>query len=328
MKDSIQHFRRSAINSIPSLCQVWTSNSIIGEIIRQGLSEIITDDNETIRVAIPPCLYPIAQKIPQSERLSLLIPIAKTLEKDSSWWVRANTAKVFGKIILLESDIIGNDIRSIILHFSRDVDPEVRTASIASCQQCIEVLSKNQNYFVEAVLPVLEDLASDKVKQVRAELVSDLLYFAQIPDPASTKERIFPLIGQLLVDSERDVIGNVLKSLVINFSKVDSFSLTQVLLPKLIEISLNSDWRVKIEIIRSLLFSSFVTLEAVSTYLVPIIGRWLQDSAYAVRQQSSKILPDFLNLVKNETIQDEFLNLILRLNCSGIYTASNLLCTL
>lgn len=324
LKDETPSVRRAALASLPDLINVLKQTTIMSEIVRQGLQERLNDDDESIRVMIPGSLPAIAAKISPQDRVQFIVPISRVMVKDSSWWVRANMAKALPKLIpYFGQEFINSDIGMILLILLRDPDPEVKTAACQCCRQVIDVLQKVPNYFIDTVLPEVNLLAAERFKQVREEVAADILYFAKIVPDNIAEEKIFPLVAQLINDTERDVVIAVLRSLSNTFGAINSFSITRVILPKLIEVATKEDWRVRIEIIRNFcIFLPFVTGEAIHAQIIPLIGDWLQDEVYAVREEMAMTLPDFLQVMQGDTtnsfneVIDAVISVIMRLNHS------------
>lgn len=322
VKDEAPIVRRAAIHAIPALCNVLKQSIILNEVLRQALNDRVNnDDDESIRVMIPECLPAIAAKIGNNERYSVLVPIARQLVKDTSWWVRANMAKNLPVLVpYFAADLLGSDIGAILLFLLRDLDPEVKTAACGCCKQIVDVLVKVQSFFNDSVLPEIAQLSVEKFKQVREEVAADILVFARISGETVAKEKIFPILAALIDDKERDVVIAALKSLRANFETIDSYAVTQVVLPKLIEIATKEDWRVKVEIIRLLcLFVPFITAEAIPSQIIPLINNWLQDSVFTVREEICKVLPNFIQLTDSDSVREEVISLLTRLNYSTTY---------
>jgi len=328
LRDETPIVRRAGLAALPKLCVLLKQNIIISEIVRQGLSERISDDDESIRVIIPNCFPQIASKLTPQDRTQVLVPLAKSLAKDSSWWVRANMAKMLPNLVpYFATDLVGSDIGAILLFLLRDQDPEVKTAACGCCKQIVDVLAKVTSYFVDSVLPEIQQLSTERFKQVREEVASDILYFARIVPESVAEEKMFPIVSNLISDKERDVIIAILKGIGANFGLINSFSLTKAILPRIIEVAKKEDWRVKIEIIRNFcLFLPFVTPEAIPVQIIPLISDWLQDSVYAVREEMARTLPDFLTVMESDPSvpgkgnRDEIISIIIRLSNSQSYS--------
>jgi serine/threonine-protein phosphatase 2A regulatory subunit A len=291
---------------------------ILTEIIRQGLTERLNDDDESIRQMIPECLPSIAARISVSERHRVVIPMARMLVKDSSWWVRRNMARSLPSLVpQFVSDFFGSDIGALILFLLRDLDPEVKMEACSSCARIVHILVKGTNYFNDSLLSDIIDLATDRFKQVRETVATDLLVFARITGESIAKEKIYPILVQLVADSERDVVIAALKGLRVNFASLDSYAVTQAILPKLLEIATKGDFRVRIEIIRSFcLFVPYITTEAFSAQVLPLILHWLQDSIYQVRREIAEALAGVIRIVEENEVRNEIFQMLTRLNYS------------
>ena len=321
-RDETPIVRRAALHAIPPLCNVLKQTVILGEIIRVALTERLNDDDESIRVMIPECLPAVASKIPNAEKYSVIVPLAKALTKDNSWWVRANMAKALSELVpYFSSDLIGSDIGATILFLLRDFDPEVKTAACGCCKQIVDVLVKTPSYFIDTVLPEIAELSFDKFKQVREEVAADILYFSRITGDAVAREKLFPILCSLIDDRERDVVIAALKGLRQNFTTIDSYAVTHAVLPKLIEIATKEDFRIKIEIIDLLcLFLPYVTPEAIPKQIVPLIRQWLRDPNFAVREEISKTLPNIILVIHTPEVTDIILEVIISLIYDPTYS--------
>jgi serine/threonine-protein phosphatase 2A regulatory subunit A len=87
------------------------------------------------------------------------------------------------------------------------------------------------------------------------------------------------------------------------------------------EIARVENFRVKIEIIRLIcFFLPFISPEALTVQLIPLIGQWLQDSVFLVREEACHALPALIQVAKNDSFRDEVIALLSRLNYSPSYS--------
>jgi serine/threonine-protein phosphatase 2A regulatory subunit A len=318
LKDPIPLVRRAALEAVPGLCNVVVQAVILTEIIRQGVQERLNDDDESIRVMIPECLPAIAARLGVGERARVVIPMARMLVNDSSWWVRRSMASSLPSLVpQFVSDFTGSDVGALILFLLRDIDPEVKTEACSGVAQIVDILIRESAYFNDSVLGDIIELSADKFNQVRETVATHLLVFARITGHAIAKEKIFPILLQLLADPERDVVIGALKGIRANFSSLDSYAVTSAVLPKLLEISKRVGFRVKIEIVRSFcLFVPYIALEALSCQIVPLILHWLQDSVYQVRKETAEAVARMIRIVEEPRVTNEILQTVTRLHYS------------
>lgn len=314
--------RRAALHAVQVLTSILNQNVVLSEIVRQVLTERLNDDDESIRVMIPDCLPAVVAKIANTERHSVLVPLARALTKDSSWRVRANLAKTLPQIgPYFAADLVSSDIGAIILFLLRDFDPEVKTAACGCCKQIVDVLVKVPTYFNDVVLPEIITLSMDKFEQVREEVAADILAFARVTGESVAREKLYPILCALIEDENRDVVIAALKNMGSNFTMIDSYSVTQVVLPNLIEIATKKDFRVEMEIIDLLeLFLPYVTPEAIPKQIIPLIREWLRDIAFAVREEICKSLPGIISVINNPEITEMILELLVSLIYDPTYS--------
>ncbi|KAH0785252.1 Serine/threonine-protein phosphatase 2A 65 kDa regulatory subunit A beta isoform [Histomonas meleagridis] len=319
-KEETPILRRAALHSIPALLNVMKQNVVMNEVVRQILEKNVNDDDESVRVMIPGCLPAAAAKVLSNDRQNILVPIARTLSKDSSWWVRANMAKALSMLVpYFASDLIGSDIGSIILYLLRDLDPEVKTAAVLCCKQSIEYLAKVPQFFNDSIIPEITELSNDRFKQVREEVAKDILIFTKITDEEIEVEQLYPVMVSLLSDNERDIVIALLRSLKTYFTEVDSYAVTQAIFPKLLEISTKVDFRIKIEIIQMFCsFLQYINQEAFTEQIIPVIQNWMEDSVFIVRDEICKVLPDII--IRNPEAKDFIISTLMKLNYSPIYS--------
>ncbi len=244
--------------------------------------------------------------------------IAENITKfseDESWRVRLMLAKNIEGILELINLIQKNypEIKNIILKaflkLLQDQEGEVRSMACLKLDVVGEALCKEENF--DKILSCLKTLKSDSLNYVRSSLASNILSLAPIIGAKKTNEFIFPIFQDLIKDEDHDIRMVIIKNLdklneVVN---IDNF--VQGIIPSLVEISDNNNWRVRNQVQEIVpVFARIVNKKLFLESIMPICIKWLTDPVYAIRQNACKIMKKLYDIFKGEDFEKKLLNKI------------------
>ena len=251
----------------------------------------------------------------------------KNFSEDESWRVRLMLAKFMPEIIELSNKIKNNvEIKAIILKafikLLQDSEGEVRSMACKQLDVVSENLAKEDSF--DKVLESLQILKSDGFAYVRSSLASIILSMAPKIGANKTNQFIFPIFLDLVKDEDHDIRMTIIKNLdklneVVN---IDSF--VQGIIPSLVEISDNNNWRVRAqagEIIP--VFARIVNRKLFIESILPICIKWLTDPVYAIRERSCKIIKKLYDIFKGEDFEKKLLIKISSMTKSDNYLIRN-----
>ena len=243
--------------------------------------------------------------------------------EDESWRVRLMLAKNVSEILELSSKIQNNsEIKGIILKayikLLQDSEGEVRSMACKNLDVAAEYLGKEDSF--DKVLTCLKSLKSDTLPYVRSSLASIILSMAPKIGANKTNEFIFPIFLDLIKDEDHDIRMVIIKNLdklneVVN---IDNF--VQGIIPSLIEISDNNNWRVRAQVEETVpVFARIVNRKLFLENIMPICIKWLTDPVYAIRQRACKIMKRLYDIFKGEDFEKKLLNKISSMAKSDSY---------
>jgi serine/threonine-protein phosphatase 2A regulatory subunit A len=181
-----------------------------------------------------------------------------------------------------------------------------------------EALCKEDNF--DKILSCLKNLKSDSLNYVRSSLASNVLSLAPIIGAKKTNEYIFPVFQELIKDEDHDIRMVIIKNLdklneVVN---IDNF--VQGIIPSLIEISDNNNWRVRNQVQEIVpVFARIVNKKLFLESIMPICIKWLTDPVYAIRQNACKIMKRLFDIFKGEDFEKKLLSKISPMSKSESY---------
>jgi serine/threonine-protein phosphatase 2A regulatory subunit A len=246
-----------------------------------------------------------------------------SFSQDESWRVRLMLAKNISEILELSSKIQNNtEIKGIILKayikLLQDSEGEVRSMACKNLDVAAEYLGKEDSF--DKVLTCLKSLKSDPLPYVRSSLASIILSMAPKIGATKTNEYIFPIFLDLIKDEDHDIRMVIIKNLdklneVVN---IDNF--VQGIIPSLVEISDNSNWRVRAQVEETVpVFARIVNRKLFLDNIMPICIKWLTDPVYAIRQRACKIMKRLYDIFKGEDFEKKLLNKISSMAKSDSY---------
>ena len=253
--------------------------------------------------------------------------IAESITKfseDESWRVRLMLAKFVPEILELSTKIQNNysEIKNIILKayikLLQDPEGEVRSMACKNLDVASEYLGKEDSF--DKVLSCLKSLKTDPLSYVRSSLASIILSVAPKIGANKTNEYIFPVFLDLIKDADHDIRMVIIKNLdklneVVN---IDNF--VQGIIPSLIEISDNNNWRVRCQVEEIVpVFARIVNRKLFLDNIMPICIKWLTDAVYAIRQRACKIMKRLYDIFKGEDFEKKLLSKISSMAKSDSY---------
>ena len=253
--------------------------------------------------------------------------IAESITKfseDESWRVRLMLAKFVPEILELSTKIQNNynEIKNIILKayikLLQDPEGEVRSMACKNLDVASEYLGKEDSF--DKVLSCLKSLKTDPLSYVRSSLASIILSVAPKIGANKTNEYIFPVFLDLIKDEDHDIRMVIIKNLdklneVVN---IDNF--VQGIIPSLIEISDNNNWRVRCQVEEIVpVFARIVNRKLFLDNIMPICIKWLTDAVYAIRQRACKIMKRLYDIFKGEDFEKKLLSKISSMAKSDSY---------
>jgi serine/threonine-protein phosphatase 2A regulatory subunit A len=213
---------------------------------------------------------------------------------------------------------IKNIILNAFLKLIQDPEGEVRSMACQKLEDVGEVLYKEENF--DKVLACLKNLKSDTLSYVRSSLSANILSLAPIIGTKKTNEFIFPIFQDLIKDQDHDIRMVIIKNLdklneVVN---IDNF--VQGIIPSLVEISDNNNWRVRAQVEETVpVFARIVNRKLFLDNIMPICIKWLTDPVYAIRQRACKIMKRLYDIFKGEDFEKKLLNKISSMAKSDSY---------
>jgi serine/threonine-protein phosphatase 2A regulatory subunit A len=287
VKDETPMVRRSALKYLPAFCEALPANIIIGEIAKEILQSSASDDEDSVRLLLPASLSVISGKLNDAERASLIISLVKLIHKDGSWRVRsalANELPAIAKPFNVES--VQAEICPVLFRLMRDPEAETKSAACRAISGILALLGGQEAFIAEKFIGEMDGLTNDGSPQVRREVALRLMELASLIDKRAANAQIVPLFIRILHDSDNEASVAALASLLKYVDKVDLSGMTPAILPVILEIALETHWRVKVVIIKLIpSLANVLGLDEFSKKLFPLVGTWLADSIFSVREQ-------------------------------------------
>ena len=238
----------------------------------------------------------------------------KKFSEDESWRVRLMLAKFIPDIFELVKKINDNnnsEIKNIVLKsyikLLQDKEGEVRSIACQKLEEAAEFLKDMEDF--DKILSCLKNLKSDPLPYVRSSLASNILSVAPIVNTKKTNEFIFSISLDLIKDEAHDIRMLIIKNLDRLNEVVNINNYVQGIIPSLIEISDNNNWRIRNEVQEIIpTIAIIVDKKLFLENIMPICLKWLTDQVYVIRQNACKILKKIYGTCKSEDFKKKLLN--------------------
>ena len=237
------------------------------------------------------------------------------LSEDESWRVRLMLAKFIQDIFelvkkLCELNNKNVDVKQITLQaylkLLQDKEGEVRSMACEKLEDAADFLKDMEDF--DKILSCLKNLKSDPLPYVRSSLASNILSMAPLINTKKTNEYIFPIFLDLIKDEFHDIRMLIIKNLDKLNEEVNIDVYVQGIIPSLIEISGNSNWRVRNQVQEIIpTIARIVKKKIFLESIMPICLKWLTDPVYAIRQNACKILKRVYDIFKWEGFEKQLL---------------------
>ena len=276
---------------------------------------LMKEDCDAVRFNLVQALANLKDKTKLDGYESFIGENITKFSEDESWRVRLMLAKYIEELLELINIIKNNypEIKNIILKaflkLLQDQEGEVRSMACQKLDDASEFLCNEEKF--DDILSCLKTLKSDPLPYVRNSLASNILSIAPIIGAKKTNEYIFPIFLDLIKDEDHDIRMVIIKNLdklneVIN---IDNY--VKGIIPSLIEISDNNNWRVRNQVQEIVpVLARIVNKKLFIDNIMPICLKWLTDPVYAIRQCSCKIIKRLHDIFKGEDFEKKLLNKI------------------
>jgi len=247
--------------------------------------QLAQDEQDSVRLLAVENCAAIGKLLLPEENVTYVLPVIRNFSQDKSWRVRYMVAEQL--IELCEAvgpDITKTDMVSAYVRLLKDTEAEVRTAAAskvtAFCQRIpADIILKQK-------LPVISELASDTSQHVRASLASVIMGLAPLLGSEKTIEKLVPLFLLLLKDEHPEVRLNIISKL--DAANLDLTQLSSSLLPAIMELAEDKQWRVRLAIIEYIpLLASQLGVEFFDEKLGNLCMGWLGDTVYSIREAAT-----------------------------------------
>ena len=279
---------------------------------QEFFEKLFMEKNDTIRFNLMDSIENLKNVINIMDYGEFLSNIIPKLANDESWRTRLTFSDKLPIICSFGSLIQGNvnDIRNIIINsyakVIEDPEAEVRTSACKNLERISEILGKENNF--TKVLSKLKPLSKDEYTYVRNALASNLLLMCPFVDKKLTNDYIYPIFSEMIKDSDHDIRMVLIKNLDKLNEVMNIDNIVQGIIPSLIEISNNKNWRIRNQIAETIpVLGRILNKKIFMENILNICIKWLTDNVYAIRETACKLMKRLYDIFKGEDFEKKLL---------------------
>jgi len=318
-KDETPMVRRAAATHFGSLIKQMDKAQIKEEVLPVFTPYLANDEQDSVRLLAVDICSAIAASFSVEENTQYVLQVALACANDKSWRVRYMVADRFCELAkALGPELTKTHLVTVFSKLLKDNEPEVRTAAAFKVQGFsalipVEMIIKN-------VLPGVRELVHDQSQHVRAALASNIMGLAPLLQKEKTIEYLIDIFLALLKDEFPDVRLNIISKLdAVNSVGIDL--LAQSLLPAIVDLAEDRQWRVRLAIIEYIpLLGSQLGNQFFDEKLSNLCLTWLGDSVFAIREAAALNIKKLAEVFGTEWAKNNIIPKVL-----SLYTHPNYL---
>lgn len=285
-RDETPMVRRAAATHFGALIKQMDKTQIKDEVLPVFTPYLASDEQDSVRLLAVDIASAVASAFTHEENLQYVLPVALSCANDKSWRVRYMVADRFCELAkALGPEITKTQLVTVFSKLLKDNEPEVRTAAAFKVQGFASLIPVE--LIVKNVLPGVRELVHDQSQHVRAALASNIMGLAPLLQKDKTIEYLIDIFLALLKDEFPDVRLNIIAKLdAVNSVGIDL--LAQSLLPAIVDLAEDRQWRVRLAIIEYIpLLGSQLGIQFFDEKLSNLCLTWLGDSVFAIREAAA-----------------------------------------
>lgn len=280
--DSIPMVRRRSLLSLGAMVSVLGGSGSGGLSLCRYRSEVISlylplfkklasDDQDNVRVFAVETLLRFGPLLSAEEVVDHLLYHIRLLALDSAWRVRYIAADHFIALCtMLDTETIRDSMINYFIRLLEDQEPEVRAVAISKIPGISKLIGVALS--IEKLIPIVKQLVADCNKYARASLAAIIIPFCYLLPHRVVTEHILQCILLILKDQFPNVRLHVISNICChgegddgdggvgvgvnvdgaesteNGDKFDISLLEESVIPSVMELSLDNDWRVRLGI--------------------------------------------------------------------------------
>ncbi|CAG7847076.1 Protein phosphatase PP2A regulatory subunit A AltName: Full=Protein phosphatase 2A 65 kDa regulatory subunit; Short=PR65 [Serendipita indica DSM 11827] len=301
--DDTPMVRRAAAKWLGPLVKTMKKEHVITEAL-PIYRRLAMDDQDSVRLLTIQDLIAIAQQLTPAEVKDHLLTQIRQSLTDKSWRVRYMVSNNFVDLAnAVGPDLVKEELVTAFVSLLKDNEAEVRTAGAAGIPETDNQpgFSKlvDRDTILNQILPCVRDLSTDASQHVRAALGTHISGLAPLLGKEATIEHLLPLFLHLLKDEFPDVRLNIISKLeqVNNGKFIGIELLSQSLLPAIVELASDKQWRVRQAIIEYIpLLAQQLGMAFFDEQLSNLCMSWLGDIVFSIREAATVNLKKLIDV--------------------------------
>eukprot|EP01101_Sappina_pedata_P002069 TRINITY_DN12345_c0_g1_i1.p1 TRINITY_DN12345_c0_g1~~TRINITY_DN12345_c0_g1_i1.p1 ORF type:complete len:594 (-),score=240.19 TRINITY_DN12345_c0_g1_i1:57-1838(-) len=325
--DETPMVRRSAATHLGSLAR-QAELEVLKTVLIPAFGRIAKDEQDSVRLLSVANCVSIATRFNEllghsaeahQSNLAHVLPVVKSCAVDKSWRVRYMVAENFCELCeAFGGEVTKNELVPAFVELLKDTEAEVRAAISKRVSGVCGLIP--EEVALKLVLPCIKEIVTDQSQHVRAALASSVMGIAPIIGREATLQHL-DMFLQLLRDDFPEVRLNVISNLESINKVVGIESITDSLLPAIMELAEDRQWRVRLSIIEYIpLLANQLGVELFDDKLGSLCMTWLGDSVYSVREAATINIKKLTEVFGVEWAQSNIIPKVL-----SLYTHPNFL---
>lgn len=298
--------RWAVSNGFCRLCEVMGTEVSNAHLV-SAFERLLKDTEAEVRTAAAFKVTAVAKLVAADKVIAQLVPCVTELSSDSSEHVRSTLAGVImGLAPIVGRQVAVDSLLPLFLQLLRDGSSEVRLNIISKMESLDSVVGVE--LLTQSLLPAIVDLSEDRQWRVRLAIIEYIPLLAGQLGMQFFDERLSTLCMGWLTDS----VFSIREAAAANLKKLcDQFGLTWTqthVVPRVVAMCAHTNYLYRLtslHAVQVLSAADVLTVEVLSTTLLPLVLRLATDPVANIRFNVAKTLQSMVARLSQDTVSSQ-----------------------
>lgn len=278
--------------------------------IKQIITSLLNDQNDSIRIYITKAFTKMNNTIDNKIKKFITQTAIKQAE-DESWRVRYATAENLAEIMeIVKGEKYSKSLIEAYCKLMEDEEKEVKNICCKKMEDISKAVGKDDNFvlFLEKLKPFVDSQQKDFILQSFSQNILKISPHIKTED---VTEYVYPIFDTLMKKNVHEIQMSLFKTLNHLKNFVDIDTIISELIPSIMYVFNNNNWRIRLECSDFVpVISKVITKQKFLDLVVNLCLDRLVDPVSKVRENASIMISELYNVYKGDEFEKKLMDKI------------------